>query len=324
MTEDQPACPRPGCGRPIHDQAYVCTPCTNRLRDRLELVAAVADATEDTIARLSRTGTGGRSSAEPPLPFAWQAADDFWAGMNTLTTWARHISETRGSPPPAPLGPVLGPPCTWRDRGCAHGTCEQTRTLTRAPQLQQAVVALWLAAPPPQPGTPSNLDWLRHRAEAAEAFDELHYACTQLVNLVDNRPDRWYAGPCGAEGCDAELHPVAGATTIRCYACGATHDGDDRKAWLLDQADDQLAHATWIASTLTRLGCPVKAATVWKWAERGLVVAHGTDGQGRPVYRLGEVRAAVLEAERREHERVRRATERAAKEGDHAALIVAA
>lgn len=322
MTE-QPTCPMPGCGRLIHDQGYVCPVCAGRLRSRLELVAAVADATQETIARLSRTGRGGRSSGEASLPFSWQAADDYWAGMNTLTTWARHLGGIRGVALPVPLGPVLGPPCTWVDRGCEHGTCSQTRTLGRAPQSQQAAVALWLAAPPPRPGTPSNLDWLRHRREAHEAFDELHYGCTQLINLVDSRPDRWYAGPCGADGCDAELHPVAGATTIRCYACGAVHDGEARKAWLLDQADDQLAHATWIASTLTRLGCPVKAATVWKWAERGLILAHGRDAQDRPVYRLGEVRAAVLEAERREYERERKALDRAAKEGEHAGAAAA-
>lgn len=289
---DQPTCLR--CGKPVVDQSYVCVDERNKLVRELALVVKVAGEASATI-------------ADSPLLRGLAVDDATWAGANTLTTWARHCAESRGQAGPVVRGAMRGPLCTWVSDGCRHTTCQTIRG--RRAEHPMAVVATWLT---------DQLDWLRHRREADDAFDQLTYAARIVVRAVDNQPDRWYAGPCGVDGCEAELTPVAGATVIRCHLCAAEHDAQARKDWLLDEAEDQLAGAAWIAATLTRLGKPVAAATVRKWADRDRLVAHGHDTAGRPLYRLSEVRELVLEAERREVLRqvtvARKAIEQANKE----------
>lgn len=254
-----PPCPR--CDRPIHDQAYLCGGCGDRLSRDLADVAKIAGEAWTTIARQAANGAHHGRSAEKPLPFSWEAADATDSGANTLTTWARHIAEERGTVLTVPAG-----------------------------QHPLARVAGWL-------GAREQLDWLRHRPEADEAFDELTDACQLLVRTVDRPPVRWYAGPC--DGCTLDLYAMPGANTARCRECGTAHDAQARKAWLLDQADALLATATLVARALTALGHRVTPEAVRKWAERGRIVAHGIDHRGHPTYRVGEVRALAESADRR-------------------------
>lgn len=280
---ERPTCDR--CERPIHDTAYVCSVCADRLRDDLGSVAAVAGEAWTTIARLARLGTDspGRS-AERPLPFSWEAADATWAASNTLTTWARHIAETRGITLTGPAGPTQGPLC--RVQSCHHTTC--ARIISRANEHPLAYVARFLA---------EQLTWLRHRQEADDAFDELIDACRLAVRTIDQPPVRWYAGKC--DNCDTDLYAAPSAKFVRCRDCSTEHDADERRAWLLDLAEDQLVHASLAAAAITALGHPVKDSTVRKWAERGRLAPHGTDHRGRPIYRVGDVRVLAIESERR-------------------------
>lgn len=295
---DQPTCHR--CGRPVVDQSYVCVDDRNQLAGELATVVKVAGEATNTI-------------AGSPLVWGLVVGEMTWVGANTLTTWARHCAESRGNAGPVVRGAMRGPVCTWVPDGCQHTTCRTIRG--RRAEHPMAVVASWLT---------DQLNWLRHRPEAAEAFDEIDHAARLIVRYVDRRPDRWYAGPCGAQldgrliPCEQELEPVAGAKVIHCPNCGAEHDAQARKEWLLDQAEDQLAGAAWIAATLTRLGRPVAASTVRKWGDRGRLLEHGHDTAGRPLYRLSEVRELVLDAARRkvlqEVAAARKAIERANKE----------
>lgn len=284
------------CPRPIPDTAYVCPRCGSDVRRELEYGATVAGEAAVTIARLDRIGGGGkRTETEAPLPLKLAAAYDHDAAIGTLLTWARHVHEQSGRPLP-----------TVRTAPCGHATCEERRhgraagplCLGEPPEHPAAVLAEWLAG---------QIDWFRYRREAAEAFDEIADACRILQRTVDRRPDRWYAGPCGVDGCEAELYPPAGAKTIRCPECASEHDAQDRRDWLLDEADDQLAGAAWIAATLTSLGRTVRGDTVRQWAERERLFAHGHDANGRPLYRLSEVRELVDEAEARALDRERKA-----------------
>lgn len=297
MTE-QPMCDR--CGRPIHDQAYVCSGCATQLAADLDVVAKVAGEATVTVAHLDVIGHGGRrTDPEVPLPLNLGAGADHDAAVTALLTWARHVSEERGI-----ALPVV------RTGRCRHASCDRRRRREVegpmcAPEPADrptAILAGWLRG---------QLDWLRHRQEAGEAYDELGDACRLIVRVVDRPAERWYAGVCGAEGCDLDLYPVAGASTIRCR-CGVAHDLDERKAWLLEQAEDVLAGASWCAYTLTRLGLTVKAETIRKWAERARLASHGYDAAGRPVYRLGTVRDLVVEMHAEQRERTLRAAVRTA------------
>ena len=66
------------CSRPMGDQAYVCSVCTNRLREALERVLLFAGEVE--------------------------AARDVASVGNTVGTWARHVSEEKGVPVPRERG----------------------------------------------------------------------------------------------------------------------------------------------------------------------------------------------------------------------------
>jgi hypothetical protein len=255
MTE-RPTCDV--CGRPVHDTAYVCVRCAAVLRHDLADAAQVAGEAVVTIARLSRGEPGTCRSSTVPLPFDWDAADAAWAVANTLSTWTRHICAESGRA--LPVVPVDAYP--------------------------SAVLAGWLAEC-------EQVDWLRYRQEAAEAFDELTDAARLAVRVVDRHPERWYAGKCTPGFCDEDLYALPGALVVRCWKCRAEHDAQARKQWLLRLAADRLMHAAWLAAALTRLGERLPPGTVRSWASRGLLAAHGVDEHGRPVYRVGDALALL-------------------------------
>lgn len=323
-------CALPGCGRPVPDQAYICPGCGARLERDLGDVPALAAELVTTWARQSRTGDHGGHSrrAVEPLPYDWAAAHDASTLANAIATWARHVAEQRGLTAADhrrardDLEP--GPTCP----ACAHGSCARiagqraqlaalrARLIPEVPDTPQAIAAAaarWLLAG-------RHVEWLRHRLEGVEAFDELQHAVAVARRAIDRDQPRWYAGQCGADldapdcpdcgqvhlaerviaavfgepeaaRCQAELYARPGAATIRCHECGAAHDTADRQAWLLDSARDVLAHAELIGRAATALGKPITPAMVRGYArpERRLVVARGVDGAGRELYRVGDV-----------------------------------
>jgi len=278
------------CGWPIHDTAYVCKVCSDHIAQDLADAARLAGEAWTTITRQARIGEPG-GSGEHPMPFSWEAADATWAAGNTFTTWLRHATTERGRDLPPVGEPERGPLCRV-GQWCHHHTCQ--RISSRAPEHLLAFTCRHLA---------TQLEWLRYRREAAQAMDEIHDAARLVVRTVDNPPVRWYAGPCGHEGCAEDLYALPSASIVRCRECGTEHDADERRNWLLDLADDTLAHASLVAAALSALGHNVTSAQVRGYAHRGRLVAHGTDARGRPLYRVGEVRALAIDAERREAER---------------------
>lgn len=90
------------CDHPILDAAYVCKHCAERVQRRLSESAELFAELYLQVARQSRYGDRVRlSGAEPPLPFSVSASIDHGSIVNTITTWARHIAEQRGEPPPS-------------------------------------------------------------------------------------------------------------------------------------------------------------------------------------------------------------------------------
>jgi hypothetical protein len=269
MTE-QPRCER--CARPIHDQAYVDDRCGTDLRRALETVARVAGEAATTVARLDVIGEGGRrTDTDAPLPVNLAAAEQHDAAVNTVVTWARHVAEERGAP-------------RW-NYGSGHPL---------------ALVAMWLCG---------QLDWLRHRPEASEAFGDLLEACWVIERVVDRPAERWAAGLCGVDGCEEVLRPVSGAKSIRCR-CGAEHDLAERKTYLLGLIEDEWVTAAKAAHLLTSLGVVCTAAMVRGYAFRGRLAPYPESDPAQ--YRLGSVRDLVTEQHAEERERVLRAAVRTA------------
>lgn len=301
---DQPTCDR--CGHPTRDTtAYVCDRCRDRLREDLATVAKVAGEASVTIARLDQVERAGAGQHEPedttcvcrlceegrqdkaanalapkPWPVDLGAAQRHDEAVSQLITWVRHIVETRGLDVPVATGHPL------------------------------AAAAAWLGG---------QLDWLRHRPEATEAFDVLTGACWTIVNVVDRPADRGSLGACGVDVCTEELRQVAGATVVRCGGCGVEHDVAERCARLLRLAEDYWDIAAALAHLLTEYGVPCTAEMIRGYAHRGRLAPHPESSPTRPRYRLGSVRELVDEQHRLVRERRLRAAVQAAERADRRA-----
>jgi hypothetical protein len=188
----------------------------------------------------------------------------------------------RSSGVPVRLGPTSRPyssPGAFSATLSASGTRRRPRPARRRPRLDVALPAL-----------------AGRRAHAHEigpdAVDEITSAVAHCHRLIDSRPDRWYAGPCNAETdgreCGVDLYAKSAKGDVKCEACAAVYDVAARRSWLLAAAEDRLADAATLARSVSWLGAsPLNAARVWKWAERGRIVAKGHDGT-RPLYRIGD------------------------------------
>ncbi len=281
---DLPVCA--GCDKPIRDNAFLCHRCTALLERDLGDVAALASEVQTTRLRLSRTGgqaIGGGHSSERPLPWDERPVKAARALREVLARWAGLVVEQRGGAfPPAHLG---------------------------------ALSAFLM----------THLPWLRQREEVLLARQEIRRTIGRLRFSVDRRTTQVYAGPCGAMDyaengdlilcsmpCAGDVYAQPKADVAKCQVCGATHDVKDRREWLLEAVDDQLAHPALITKALSSLGMPVPEATIRSWVDRKRLVAHGEDGRGRKVYRIGDVRELVTAEAVRVSERAGKATRRSA------------
>lgn len=319
--------------------SLLCNACTGKLEKAIaELPADLRDL-QLVATRQARGPLGlglNRSGVQWDGPFedgslgdaAWEfapgAADQIWAVANTVTTWVRHLCESRGIEPPAPVG-------TWHTE--RRLSIERNRWCWIfvpffAPAASQPLGPLlgWLL---------TNLAAVRQDEAAAEIYDEL--------TGLHAENDRWILGRSGMErfagrceaatvtfelGVDGELTPVAaicGANLfghdeeadLRCQACGMRYQLAERLAEMQQrQINEQLARAHVIADALTTLELPLGRDLLRKWIERDEdrpakqdgpacerckhptcesirrppIQARRTDEDGRPLYRVGDVR----------------------------------
>jgi uncharacterized Zn finger protein (UPF0148 family) len=151
-------------------------------------------------------------------------------------------------------------------------------------QLSAGELAAWLG---------HNITEVRGDEHAHTMFRRITEAMAKARVVVDRRPDRWYAGPCGFDGdgreeaCSTELYAEVGEGYIRCPTCG--------EQW--DVAARRRAIAATVAAALTSLGQEVPAATVRSWARRGKLKVVDFDEKGRPLYRVGEALDIVAATE---------------------------
>jgi hypothetical protein len=275
------------CGNPAHG-AFICSTCAKALEIALANISAYWQDLDNVRAKLVRYGDQAGRTREHPLPIDARFAGSYWvesngewvskvsegtalmdATRNTVVTWVRVVMDHH----PVVTGPVCAKPCL-------HVSCSTTRR-----------------SHPPADNIPSCCNYLLGYADRArvmewgpEMLDEMDDLEAQLRRLVDRPADRWFAGPC--DQCARDLYAKTGAAEVACRECDLIYDVNDRRTWLLGQAEDRLVNATMLARAVSWLGAvPLTAARVWKWAERDRILVKGHETRGGrelPLYRIGD------------------------------------
>lgn len=127
---------------------------------------------------------------------------------------------------------------------------------------------------------------------AGRTHHEVASALARAVRVLDPPPERAYAGPC--PGCGADVLAPPGAALARCRQCGCPVDVDAQQAAMRTAVEDMLGGAAWCVRMAARLGLHAPESTIYSWARRGQLAAHGQraperGGDPQPVYRLGDV-----------------------------------
>lgn len=260
------------CGKPIHDNAAICPDCTDGLTQALATLADLWPQLELTITRQDAIGTTAGDN-DGRVYFNTAASEAGHALRNTITTWARVVTEETGQQPPPPTPQTRGP---RHLHDCRHHSC---RALGEERRLTPHEVRLlrWLTGLVPR---------IRNRDFAPELVDEMCYAAALLERTIDRPPSLQFVGPCDV--CSEDLYVKHDSAQVKCRKCELTYDVVARREWLLGKAEDHLGTATEVARAVTNLGTPVTPERVWKWASRGRLVARGRHGR-RPLYRVGDV-----------------------------------
>lgn len=246
------------CGRPA-DGYYLCRGCADELGAVLRSVAPLAAELETTVARQARIGqpVAVAVSGPPPLPFHAGAAEAADVLRNTLTTWARELSDHMGHAIEATTDAELA---GWlRARLAtvrAHPAAGEL-----ADELAHAIAHAWRA-----------VDRAPGRVYIGPCGAD---GCPlDLYGRAD--PDR-----------PGRLDPRQAIVTCE---CGARWDAAERRSWLFERLHDSLATAREIASAVGAIGTyPLNAKTIRTWHTRGLIPGRGHNPDGVVLHRIGDV-----------------------------------
>lgn len=134
---------------------------------------------------------------------------------------------------------------------------------------------------------------LRTHPGALQLWLDIDSAVRQGRKVIDRPGDRVFAGPCSTKGvdglCMADLYARPGKAVVACRNCGAEHDVQSRRDWMLATIHDQTADAGLLASILTALGLKLHSSTIHKYAGDGLLEVKERDAKGTALYRIGDV-----------------------------------
>lgn len=269
MTDHTHLCAVDGCARPAPDST-ICRTCFDELQSALRTVCEphvnergsdmplLADELRTTTARLDRIHAGG---------------------IGVIV---------RGAEKPLP----------WREHA-AEAAYVLTSTL--AAWVHEIAGYRGLTAdvePTAESYARFLLRWLGAVASyeyGAKAVDELTYAIRQAWRAVDRPADRWYAGPCGYDGCEEEIYARPETMKVHCPGCGLVWDVADRRTFLLRSAQDYLLTAAEMSRALPNLlGRPLTSAMIRGYAHRGTLARHGYNKEGDPLYRVRDVQDIVV------------------------------
>jgi hypothetical protein len=295
------------CGRPTPDGNADVVCGVTRPRGQLAEIVEMLPAARDVAHGLARHGGGGGASGKPGsrLPINLAAAAKLDAVQGVLTTWVRHVAEERG----VNLAEINGDGLTWLSS--SRVGVDQAQAVLG----DLGASAEWLGG---------HCEWMRHRPECDEWLADVEAAVRVIRGVARGPGEQKYLGPCGAdliaqfaeglvdaERCEGDVYGWAGAEKGTCRTCGAQVVQAERRAWLDGQVADRAYRAAHIAGAYG-----ISVNTIRSWALRGRLIEHGHDGDGRPLYLIGDVLQLAREAAaRRAEAEAKRARREAAEMG---------
>lgn len=312
MIDDavQPQCTVPWCEN--QTPAWVCMACIEALAVDL---AAIPEVLADLMITMTRQDVG-RSlpgvARERPLAYRPDAAEVGRDLHAVLSTWVRHLLESRGlswesqfpraAPPPGvpvrrpgdPYGP-LPPPRPHQPEGLyTVGEWRPAGPEHRLPSDDTIALAVWLGG---------HLESVRQDEAGGELCDELADAVGRARHATDRAGSRVYLGPCdctlpGERQMDLYAAPHHDRST--CRACGKVWDVAERRARMLEQADDLLLTGEVATRALPGLIDEALTFETLRTLRRyhGLdwYEPHPDDPNKRPRYVVREIREALERA----------------------------
>jgi hypothetical protein len=257
------------CGAGRSERVLICRTCTGELRAALGDAPWLLGELDVTLSRqgsqVEHLGTGGESVA---MPFDDRASEARNSLVVTLRVFTRLAWQAIAS-------------------GLSSEHKGRARRLAESAEGQAMVLAEWQGLP----------SWHMVRA--------MHDAVTRNVadarSVIDRPQSTVFVGWCSNTGanervCGRALYVPQGEPLVKCPSCGRSWDVATSRASLLLDAHDALAPAATLSAAL---GVP--SATIRSWRRRGkLTQATDFEGkplyspEGRPLYRLSDVRALAL------------------------------
>jgi hypothetical protein len=246
-------------------EGLLCHDDTSRLERELGDVAAIVGELDITLSKQARIGVAGAPGlARERTPInvgAMQAADNLG---NVLTTWARDVGR--------------------RDDIWARNSAS----------VASSYVLL------------GNIDAIRRHAAVAELVDEISDAIHQARRAVDRPADRVYLGQCLMETpddegrqvtCLNELYARPQAREVQCKVCGVEHEVGERRAWLLQRAQDIILSVKDASLMIGEIGgIKVSQASIRGYLHRGKLAYRPGVTNG---IRLGDLLTVVLDESER-------------------------
>lgn len=300
-----PVCTRAGCNRPVPD-AFLCDDCTREVRKDLRALGISPNLLaelEVTMARLDRVDPVHRPAgpAEAPevhhrddepiathrLPYDVAAAEILRDARGVLSTWVRHLVETRYG---AALD-GLSRDAFYRSRAGA-GAHGPWRAGPELPANELPAMAGWLGrhtesvrADPGAGELAADVAALAMRARRLLTPEELEYLA-YCEHCAEQDPPAY-----------VDLYVARGASVAACPRCRTSFDVAARRDLLLESARDYLATATEVSRALVdyvrgHLGDneSLTPAAIRGLAKRGRLAGRPpAPGESAPRYRLGDV-----------------------------------
>lgn len=268
------------CGRPIPDTAYTCPTCQTELARSLRRAAELWPHLQATVARQT-TVTASPRTSRPRRPATGPACP--WCTHPSCQGVRRGQAAARSEPAAARedklVFDIAVSEISWVTQETINAWTRYISTRRGwAVSTDTAARLLWLAW---------NTNWLAHQSEAHNAYDELGKLENLIENAIAQPQATWYAGPCSQ--CGRDLYADVGADYVECPTCWLHYDVHARRDELLQAVEDQLERAAELARALAGFGLDVTRHRIATWEARGIIIRHGTDPKGRPLYRVGDI-----------------------------------